>query len=525
MSKAVANLTQSTETITFSAQDNGETISVNITEAARGAAGAAGPAGPNEVTSATTSDGTANLSLSNVTTATAEVTGTLTADHIHGNLAGSVYAHVRAGEALSKGDPVYVSGSHGAGENLIAIVSLADAGDPLKMPAVGIMDADVAQNANGHMVITGTISDIDTSAFQVNDELYVNADPGPIDPRFTSTPPTALAQPVARVERANANNGAIIVKVNGLSASDATGNTLVRRTSAGGASFASLSSTGLSVASGTITTSQPLSLTQTWNAGAVTFKGIDVNITDTSSASGSLLMDLRVGGVSKLSASKSGELTAGVTSVSSLRTQLISSGGSGYSTINFGSLDGGSPIVSIISQAVRVRSAGAFQWSNDSNVSSQTTSLALERDAANTLAQRNGTNAQATRVYDTYTSATDYHRLAIATARATATAMSGATITLTNIIPAGAVVVGVTCKVTTAITGATSFDIGTATDIDRFGAAIAVALGTTSDNRNWTAGTIECFPTATSLILTANGSNFTAGAVYVSVQYLSGQAD
>jgi hypothetical protein len=103
--------------------------------------------------------------------------------------------------------------------------------------------------------------------------------------------------------------------------------------------------------------------------------------------------------------------------------------------------------------------------------------------------------------------------------------MSGASVTLTNIIPAGAVVVGVTCKVTTAITGATSFQIGTAADPDRFGAAVAIALATTSDNRNWTSGTVECFPAATSLILTANGSNFTAGAVYVSVQYLSGQAD
>jgi hypothetical protein len=43
---------------------------------------------------------------------------------------------------------------------------------------------------------------------------------------------------VARVERANANNGAVIVKVNGLSASDATASTLVRRDAIGGADFA-----------------------------------------------------------------------------------------------------------------------------------------------------------------------------------------------------------------------------------------------------------------------------------------------
>ena len=54
---------------------------------------------------------------------------------------------------------------------------------------------------------------------------------------MTATPPTARAQPVARVERVNANNGAVIVKVNGLSASDATANTLVRRTSDGSAVF------------------------------------------------------------------------------------------------------------------------------------------------------------------------------------------------------------------------------------------------------------------------------------------------
>ena len=202
-----------------------------VVEIRQGPAGEGG-GGSNSITSATTSDGTANLSLANVTTATAEVTGTFTANHIHGNLAGNVYAHVRAGEELAKGDPVYVSGSHGSGSTLIAIVSKADASNAAKMPAVGIMDAAVANNDNGHMVITGIITELATNAYSINAELYVAAGGG-----MTATPPTALAQPVARVERSNLNNGAILVKVNGLSASDATGNTLVRRTSGGGASF------------------------------------------------------------------------------------------------------------------------------------------------------------------------------------------------------------------------------------------------------------------------------------------------
>jgi hypothetical protein len=96
------------------------------------------------------------------------------------------------------------------------------------------------------MVIVGTITELDTAGLTVNAELYVDAGGG-----MTATPPTARAQPVARVERVNANNGAVIVKVNGLSASDATASTLVRRTANGDASFGILNTSGLTVTGGT----------------------------------------------------------------------------------------------------------------------------------------------------------------------------------------------------------------------------------------------------------------------------------
>lgn len=217
--------------------ESSEAFPRSISVAKAGVAGPIGPAGPNSITSATTSDGTANISFSNLQTVSATVTGTLIANHIHGNIAGSVYSHVRAGEALVKGDPVYISGFHGSGATLIPEVSKADAGNAAKMPAVGIVDADIAHNAQGHMVIVGTITELNTNAYNVNQELYVAVGGG-----FTATPPSARAQPVARVERKNTNNGAVIVKVNGLSASDATANTLVRRTSDGSATFASLNS-------------------------------------------------------------------------------------------------------------------------------------------------------------------------------------------------------------------------------------------------------------------------------------------
>lgn len=144
-----------------------------------------------------------------VTTGDITVSGTIFANHIHGNIAGNVYTHVRAGEALTKGDPVYVSGSHGSGSTVIPIVSRADASNQAKMPAIGIVDADIAHNANGHMVIIGAVTEINTNAYSINDTLYVAAGGG-----LTATPPTLISQAVARVERKNTNNGSILVKIN-----------------------------------------------------------------------------------------------------------------------------------------------------------------------------------------------------------------------------------------------------------------------------------------------------------------------
>ena len=114
----------------------------------------------------------------------------------------------------------------------------------------------------------------------------------------------------------------------------------------------------------------------TWNNVATTFTGIKLNVTDTASAAGSLLMDLQVGGVSKLQIDKLGSVFA--------QGGLYTSGGSVRLTSNGGLL--------------------SFGASND---------VILARDAANTLALRNGTAAQTFNVYNTYTDASNYERLDI----------------------------------------------------------------------------------------------------------------
>ena len=153
--------------------------------------------------------------------------------------------------------------------------------------------------------------------------------------------------------------------------------------------------------------------------------------------------------------------------------------------------------------------------------------ISLFPDATNgALAQRSGTQAQEYRVYATHTSSTNYQRMTVKSVRQTLSALSGASATTTGtFIPDGAVVVGVTTRVATLLTGAAGYTIGDGTDADRWGDITGTAVGTTSDNRDWTAGTIECFTAGGNITLTAKTSNFTAGAIEICVFYLAGEAD
>lgn len=51
-------------------------------------------------------------------------------------------------------------------------------------------------------------------------------------------------------------------------------------------------------------------LTDTWNAGGTTFTAIKMDVLDTASAAGSLLMDLQVGGTSRFNITKGGAIYA-----------------------------------------------------------------------------------------------------------------------------------------------------------------------------------------------------------------------
>jgi hypothetical protein len=94
--------------------------------------------------------------------------------------------------------------------------------------------------------------------------------------------------------------------------------------------------------------------------------------------------------------------------------------------------------------------------------------------------------------------------------------LSGASVTASVPIPADCIVLAVGARVTTAITGATSYEVGVSGNLSQFGSALATAAG--SSNFGLIGPT--AFYNNTSLIITAAGGSFTAGQVRLSISIL-----
>ena len=157
-----------------------------------------------------------NLNTDKAELSGATFTGDVTSTGFAGDITGAVLFQAKAGEGLTKGDPVYISGISGNQ----TVVSKADANDANKMPCFGIVDATVSINANCSVVTFGTLSSLNTSAFSEGDELYIS-DTGTL----SATAPTGEAsqlQKIAKVTRSHASAGSI--KVMGAGRTNATPN-------------------------------------------------------------------------------------------------------------------------------------------------------------------------------------------------------------------------------------------------------------------------------------------------------------
>ena len=137
------------------------------------------------------------------------VDGILTANHIHGNLAGAHYIHVKntSGSTIAAGTPVYATGSVGASG--ATEISASDASTASTMPALGITQSSLSNNDEGHATVLGVIGSLNTGSYSVNDELYVAPGGGLTTTRPTAT--TDAVQKIGRVIRSDASTGEILV--------------------------------------------------------------------------------------------------------------------------------------------------------------------------------------------------------------------------------------------------------------------------------------------------------------------------
>lgn len=98
----------------------------------------------------------------------------------------TLYEIVYNGEAtqITKGTPVYISGSQGAN----SIAYRADAGDPTKMPVVYVVADNIDPADTGRAIALGLITGVNTTGYPGGTEIYVGVGGG-----WTSTRPTGSA--------------------------------------------------------------------------------------------------------------------------------------------------------------------------------------------------------------------------------------------------------------------------------------------------------------------------------------------
>jgi hypothetical protein len=213
--------------------------------------------------------------------------------------------------------------------------------------------------------------------------------------------------------------------------------------------------TGTWFTGGTATTTKPHFLIEptgtTSTAWSTSGTGFGVNAA--SGFAGNLL-DLQVNGTSQCRFTKDGSIQFPTSS-----TVAVSAAGVGSWAGTLGLFGNSGVLAATLSNAViNISSTHSLGWSND---------VFIFRDAANTLAQRNGTNAQTSRVYNTFTSATNFERGKSGWERSTEDAVvtgsnSGTTLTVTA-VTSGTLAVGQIITGTNVLPGTRITALGTGT--------------------------------------------------------------
>lgn len=137
-------------------------------------------------------------------TSTDTLTNKTLSDPSNSILADGVHIRVKAGAAITKGQPVMFD-SYVTGDDAIVVLPCNNATGI----TIGVACADIALNAFGMMMTIGNCTGLDTSAYTAGVILYPDAIGG-----LTATPPTTgMIQPIAVVLKVSNGNGALQINV------------------------------------------------------------------------------------------------------------------------------------------------------------------------------------------------------------------------------------------------------------------------------------------------------------------------
>lgn len=125
--------------------------------------------------------------------------------------ASTLVAQVRneTGATLAKGTVVYISG---ASSNKALVSKAIATTDATSAQTFGLVTVDIPNNQNGYVTISGSLSNLDTSAYTDGTQLYLS---GTVAGGYTSTKPVAPIHLVyvGIVTRSHATQGSIQVRI------------------------------------------------------------------------------------------------------------------------------------------------------------------------------------------------------------------------------------------------------------------------------------------------------------------------
>ena len=96
--------------------------------------------------------------------------------------------------------------------------------------------------------------------------------------------------------------------------------------------------------------------------------------------------------------------------------------------------------------------------------------------------------------------------------------------TITNAIPAGAMVLGVTTRIKTVLAGTslTTWSIGLSGDTDRWGTSLPKTDEATTDGTDFASDVQPTiYPSATNIVLTAAAGQFDSGVIRYTIHYIT----